>query len=285
MKEFENFLEICNKSRTLDPWARQRGITGYSKEIVLEAKEAVEAAESGDMAHLMDELGDVLIDWAHTCLLAGEHFTVREVIQNAADKLNRRKPYLKEGRKVTLEEARELWRQAKAAEVEQVDVVDENDKVIRACARPETDTNHLRRRAARVIIINSKGQLLLQKRAATKKIYPGCWDFGIVESLVAGEGYEHAAVRGLLEELNILAEKGKFRELFIDYYEDRVVKRITKVFELIYDGNFKIDAGEVSEAGWFSIEDVRAMLNKGEFPDISRATYEKYEEYKSDGKK
>jgi isopentenyldiphosphate isomerase len=157
---------------------------------------------------------------------------------------------------------------------ELVDIVDCNDAVVRICTRKEADEKHELRRASRVLIINNDGELLLQRRSLNKKINPGMWDFGIVESVQSGEDYMSAAIRGLKEEFNIIATP-KF--LFKIAYSDMTLRRITSVYELCYGGRYKQDLSEVAEAGWFSKDKVNGMIKNGMFPQIAIEAYRQYE--------
>ncbi len=54
-----------------------------------------------------------------------------------------------------------------------------------------------------VLLHNSAGLLLLQRRSARKGVFPGCWDLSCAEHVSPGESYEAAALRGLREELRV----------------------------------------------------------------------------------
>ena len=57
------------------------------------------------------------------------------------------------------------------------DIVDENDRVIGQAPRSECHGNPaLVHRVAHVLVFNSRGELLLQKRSQAKDIQPGKWD-------------------------------------------------------------------------------------------------------------
>ena len=58
-------------------------------------------------------------------------------------------------------------------------------------------------RTVYVLVENSRGEWLLQRRHAAKKIAGGCWDLSAAEHLNPGEAYPLAALRGLQEELGI----------------------------------------------------------------------------------
>lgn len=111
---FTNLKDICKKSARLCPWAKKKGLVGYANELILEATEAKEAAESGNIEHLKDELGDVMIDWMHTAIVAG--VDVREPLQIAEAKLLRRKPFIMQNKKISLEESRKIWKKVKEEE-------------------------------------------------------------------------------------------------------------------------------------------------------------------------
>ena len=49
----------------------------------------------------------------------------------------------------------------------------------------------------------AEGALYLQRRAATKDVWPNAWDLSVGEHLQPGESFEQAAHRGLAEELSV----------------------------------------------------------------------------------
>jgi nucleoside triphosphate diphosphatase len=116
--KIEEYIRLMQKSSELDPWVKERGLKGYAEELVLESKELQQGIMADDRDNIKEELGDVFHDWLHTCILAGkEHgFTFQDVIDASEAKFRRRKPYLFENRKVTLEEAKAIWKKAKEEE-------------------------------------------------------------------------------------------------------------------------------------------------------------------------
>lgn len=111
---FNQFVELCRKSKGLCPWAKSQSTEDYANEIKSETDEAIEAIKSGDKKRMTDELGDVLNDWVHTVLTAG--LDPEEVIASADAKIRRRKPFLAENKTVTLEEAKAIWKKVKEKE-------------------------------------------------------------------------------------------------------------------------------------------------------------------------
>jgi isopentenyl-diphosphate delta-isomerase type 1 len=87
------------------------------------------------------------------------------------------------------------------------DVVDAGDAVVGQATRGEIHRRALLHRSVHVLVFNSQGELFLQKRAATKDTFPGCYDSSAAGHLAAGESYDEAARRELAEELGLAADE------------------------------------------------------------------------------
>lgn len=92
--------------------------------------------------------------------------------------------------------------------MEYIDIVDENNNLtgkIKEKQRAHEDGNF--HRTAHVWIINDKNELLLQKRSATKKSHPNCWDISGAGHIRVGETVIEGAIRELKEELGVEASE------------------------------------------------------------------------------
>ncbi len=85
------------------------------------------------------------------------------------------------------------------------DVVDADDRVIRQERRSVVHAQGLAHRAVHVFLFNSRGQLLVQRRSASKDEYPLTYTSSASGHVGAGETYEQCAPRELLEEVGIEA--------------------------------------------------------------------------------
>lgn len=85
------------------------------------------------------------------------------------------------------------------------DVCDETDRVIRQAPRSVVHANRWLHRSVHVFVFNSQGELLLQKRSASKDEDPLKYTSSASGHLHAGEDYDEAARRELDEELGIQA--------------------------------------------------------------------------------
>ena len=115
-------------------------------------------------------------------------------------------------------------------------------------------------------IINSKGEILLQKRAATKKHFPNKWDHPVGGHVKSGEKSVDACVREIGEELglNIKSEDLKY----IGEFLEQIYWHIGQVYFLIKDVDItqlKINKKEVAEVRWFSLQEFKDVLFSDNF--------------------
>ena len=90
----------------------------YVEYIRSEADEFLTAVANEDHDNAKEELGDVLFNVVLCMLLAERsgHFRAHEVMDQIVAKMRRRKPFVFDGREVTVEEAKRLWQEQKALE-------------------------------------------------------------------------------------------------------------------------------------------------------------------------
>jgi XTP/dITP diphosphohydrolase len=103
------------------PWDAAQTHESLVKYLVEEAHEAAEAIESGDRAHIREELGDVLLQVAFQSRVAQEHtdqpFDIDDVAGGIVEKLVRRHPHVfGDTDATTTEEVERNWETIKAQE-------------------------------------------------------------------------------------------------------------------------------------------------------------------------
>ena len=88
-----------------------------------------------------------------------------------------------------------------------LDLVSQEDIVIGQLPRSEVYNQKLSNfRAVTAFIINEQGQLWIPRRTKNKRIFPLCLDTSMGGHVEAGESYQQAFERELLEELNLHAK-------------------------------------------------------------------------------
>ncbi len=146
------------------------------------------------------------------------------------------------------------------------DVVDKDNKVIGKAPRSEVHARGLWHRATHVIILNSGGEMLLQKRSMTKDLYKGFWIDAAAGHLDAGETYESAARRELKEELGIST---RLRKLFDFRKYTGNDNEFIRVFAGRHEGPFKVNKEEVDFVKFFSFGKIMEMLKTEKFTPAS----------------
>ena len=118
-------------------------------------------------------------------------------------------------------------------------------------------------KAVAMFMINSKGQVLLQKRSANKKLWPNMWDMTAGGHVLAGEFGFEAIIREIQEELGIEINKNDI--LFIGSAVSTNIKGdiINRHFNEYYIINKDVDEKtlnlqieEVADIKWFDKDEV-----------------------------
>lgn len=97
-KNLEELIDVVAKLRAPDgcPWDREQTHTSLRPNMLEEAYEAVDAIDEKDMAHLREELGDVLLQVLLHSQIASEsnEFTLDDVAKELKEKLIHRHPHV-----------------------------------------------------------------------------------------------------------------------------------------------------------------------------------------------
>ena len=90
-----------------------------------------------------------------------------------------------------------------AGQVEMVDVVDENNRVIGETPRKGVHKTDKLHRAVHIFMLDSDGRLWIERRGQSVDTHPGFYDSSAADHVSKGESYDEAARREALEELGI----------------------------------------------------------------------------------
>jgi len=151
-------------------------------------------------------------------------------------------------------------------ERETVVVVDERNRPVGAVTRGEMRRKRLIHRATYVLVFNSKGELFVHKRSASKDVYPAHYDVAAGGVVLAGEGWEESAVRELEEELGVSGVPLRYHFEF--YHEDGANRVFGRVFSCVWDGPLRLQPEEVEEGRFMPLDEVLEMAERHPFcPD------------------
>ena len=123
-------------------------------------------------------------------------------------------------------------------------------------------------RAIYGFIFNEKGEVLLQKRSQSKKLWPGLWDITAGGHVLAGEFGEQALIREVKEELGIEIKQEEIRYLvgsISSNVKGNIVNNhfnecyiITKQIDI---DQIKLQKEEVEEIKWFTEQEILERIN------------------------
>ena len=155
---------------------------------------------------------------------------------------------------------------------ELVDIIDDAGNTIAVVTRREMRARRLPHRCTYVLVFNSRGELFIHLRTATKDVYPSHWDVCIGGVLAAGETFDQGVKREIREELGIDADA---EELFPFPYADTATVVRAMAYRLTHDGPFQLQAEEIVRGEFVAVDRVLERIKVEPFcPDGVRVLEE-----------
>lgn len=87
--------------------------------------------------------------------------------------------------------------------VKLMDIINEQDKVIRQENIEKIHQKGLLHRAVHIFIVNSSGRLFCRQRSSKKQIYPSYWSTSVGAHVMSGQTYNQVARQSLKSDLGI----------------------------------------------------------------------------------
>jgi isopentenyl-diphosphate delta-isomerase len=141
---------------------------------------------------------------------------------------------------------------------EQIIIVDKKDRIIGYKGRESISEDDIYRVSA-LWLTNSRGEILLAKRALTKKHNPGQWEPAAAGTLEKGETYRSNIIKETYEEISLRItnpKKGKkirikaLHNHFTQWYTFCIDKDLSE---------FSIDKSEVAEIEWVKLAELKKI--------------------------
>lgn len=155
--------------------------------------------------------------------------------------------------------------------MEFLDVVDEDNQLLGKVEEREViHREGIWHREIAIWVMNEEGEILLQKRALSKKTNPGKW--GLTAGHIdAGEKEIIGAIREIKEEIGIVVTEKDLKELlcikcsdvhseskiFNNYYAYHYFLRVNQTIE-----EYKIQKKELSEVKYFTLEELEKIIEE-----------------------
>ncbi len=143
--------------------------------------------------------------------------------------------------------------------MEEVILVDQDDNAIGTMEKMEAHHKGLLHRAFSVVIFNSKGEILLQKRAQSKYHSAGLWTNACCSHPLPNESMEVATRRKLKQEMGIdLKTEYAYKFIYrIDLESELIEHEYDHVFTGVFDGEPIINTHEVEDWKFISMKRLR----------------------------
>lgn len=152
--------------------------------------------------------------------------------------------------------------------MELTEILDKWGKFIEIGPLKECHEKGLFHRTVGIFIFNEKGELLLQKRSSNMTFFPKRYDLSSSGHVSNGEDIEHAIKKELGEELGIKTNIKLIAKDIIEEFDQEKfkVRHFFSFFEGTHEGPFKIQKEEVDSAKFFSIDEIKKMIETN--PDL-----------------
>lgn len=143
-------------------------------------------------------------------------------------------------------------------------LVDSQNEILGVASKNRChDGKGILHRAFSVFVFNENSELLLQKRAVTKRLWPGYWSNSCCSHPYPGESNLSATSRRLKEELGISCKK--YSELYnfeyqASYRSQGSENELCFVVICRFDGTLAVNNDEVSETRWISLTDLEREI-------------------------
>jgi isopentenyl-diphosphate delta-isomerase len=148
--------------------------------------------------------------------------------------------------------------------VEQIILVDEKDTQVGIGEKLDVHQKGLLHRAFSIFIYNSKGEMMLQKRAKSKYHCGGLWTNTVCGHPRPGESLDQAAVRRLYEEMGFRCSLTKVLEYryTVKFDNGLTENEFLHVYKGFFDGIPKVNPGEADDWKWINVDVLKKDLRE-----------------------
>ncbi|MES2408682.1 MAG: NUDIX domain-containing protein [Patescibacteria group bacterium] len=150
-------------------------------------------------------------------------------------------------------------------------IVNEKDEVIGYKPRNERLPSEIGR-VSRLLIFNSKDEMLIARRVMSKKIDPGKWGPAVAGTVEEGETYISNIIKETQEEIGFTINESDLK-ILSHMYRDTSHKFFVTTFMVMVDKSieeFKKQDEEVEEIRWVNINDLKEWCKNSPLDFIPR---------------
>ena|SRR3989344_851223 len=116
--KFTEMIEVLDNNLKYCNWANRQTVKSYLNELESEVQELKAGIKNNDPENIIEEVADILFDSLVLAKFAEREYNIKidTLFERSIQKMRRRKPYIFEKRRVSEEEAKKIWIEAKEKE-------------------------------------------------------------------------------------------------------------------------------------------------------------------------
>jgi isopentenyldiphosphate isomerase len=156
-----------------------------------------------------------------------------------------------------------------------LEIVDIEGKIIGVASRLQFHSQtYLLHKVIHVLVFNSEGELLLQKRSKNKDIFSGKWDTSVGGHVLLDENIFNAAKRETKEELGFIPEELHFLYSYI--FSGSLEREFVYTFSTTFSGNYEFNKEEIDEIRFWKFEEMQSLIGSGVFTENLESEVQQY---------
>ncbi len=160
-------------------------------------------------------------------------------------------------------------------------LVNEAGEVTGSARRSEAHGNpKLMHPVVHCIVVNARGDILLQLRSATKDVQPGRWDTSVGGHVDVGESVDAAVRREMQEELGLDAQDNPPRFLYRYVMRSAIETELVHTYVCVAEGPFRPEPGDIDELRFWSGEEIERAIGSGVFTPNFEDEFRRFQKVK-----
>ena len=158
---------------------------------------------------------------------------------------------------------------------ELLEIVNEQGDIIGSAPRSAVHGNpSLIHRVVHVLVFNTSGDLLLQKRSYMKDVAPGRWDTSVGGHVGFGENLAISSKREMEEELGIVGYEPEY--LYSYMHSNSYETELVVSYRCIYEGKINFNKEEIDEVRFWSFDDIKDAIGETILSDNFEHEFQSY---------
>jgi isopentenyldiphosphate isomerase len=145
---------------------------------------------------------------------------------------------------------------------EELDVVDDRDRVLSRATRRRVHDDYLIHRSAMFFVFDEEDRVFVNQRSASKEHYPSWWSIAFGGHVLAGESYDVAVAREIAEETGLTDPPfpiTSFQKRTADEREN------VKLYGVRAGEALNLYAEEIEQGRFMTIAELNQMLGRFDF--------------------